>query len=110
LGTIAVPYTRGFKDEVEWEMHFDKHGAEFGAATKEEYLALADEFLGAPLDQNTRDCIRARDGAKVRVNTVTEAIGILRRNGTIATYYSKRNRNKRLYPSVIDYWQEVCRK
>lgn len=105
-----MPYTRGFINELDLEIHFDKHGAEFGAADKEQYLALADEFLGAPPNKNTRDCTRARDGAMVRVNIITEAIGILRRNDTIATFYSKRNRNRRRYPSILDYWREVCLK
>ncbi len=104
-----MPYTRGFVNDYELDIHFDQHGVEFGANTREEYLALADEFLGATPDDSIHDCIRRSDGARVRVSTKTEAIGILRRNGTIATYYSKRNRNKRKYPMVLDYWKEVCR-
>lgn len=104
-----MPHTRGFRNELQLEIHFDKHGSEFGAATKEEYLAMADEFLGAAPDANTRDGIRKRDGATVRVNIVTEAIGILHRNGTIGTYYSMRARDRRRYPSMMDYLRDVCR-
>jgi hypothetical protein len=104
-----VPNTRGFANDYELDIHFDRHGAEFSARTKEEYLALADGFFGSPVDEFIRDFRRIRDGATIRASAKTQAIGILRSDRTIATYYSKRNRNKRRYQTIFDYARELSR-
>jgi hypothetical protein len=41
-----VPYTLGFIDDFEWDQHFADHGADLGTATRDDYLRIADEFLG----------------------------------------------------------------
>ena len=76
-----MSYTRGFRDEPDLDLHFDKHGSEFGANTKEEYQELADAVFGLSLDEHTKEFTRACDGAKIRASDITEAICILRQGG-----------------------------
>jgi pyocin large subunit-like protein len=66
--------------------HFDKHGADFGAATKEEYSILAKEFAEQPLAGN--DLIDFVDGSYVyRVDRAINTILVATRKGVLKMFY-----------------------
>ncbi len=66
--------------------HFEKHGTDFGANSKEEYSRLAKEFAEQPLlGSNLIDFV---DGAYVyRVDRATNTILVATRNGVLKTFY-----------------------
>jgi hypothetical protein len=56
-----------------------------GCAINLTYEAKADAFLGGPLGVAVAECTRP-NGDRVRYNQVTQEFGVLRQDGTIATY------------------------
>ena len=85
-----MPYTRGF-DPSELLDHFDRHGAEVGAASPEEYQWKADTFLGRPLEPPIRECKR-NNGDRVRFDPRTDEFGILSAHDVIRTYFTPKPR------------------
>jgi len=108
-----VPFTKGFADAYTRRIHFEHHGSDFGAVTEEEYEALADEFLGGPMDDDTLECYRTRPdgttGDTIRYNRRTEEFGVLGRDNVIRTYFKPRPSIHR-ERSNLDYFRKECRK
>ena len=90
-----MPYTLGFFDPDDLADHFDKHilqKRELDAADENEYLDLADSFLGEDLNPITthecqRRCADGSDGDKLRFNHITEEFGCLSNDNHIRTYF-----------------------
>ena len=104
-----MPHTRGFADRLLLEDHFDSKGESFGVSTKEEYLELADEFLGSAPKSTTVECTD-RKGDLIRGDLTTEEFGVLTKNGFIRTYYKANIRDRRKYPTMREYVMEKCRR
>src|SRR6478735_3728294 len=85
----------GFVDQRRLDEHYDKHGAEFGRITKQDYLRqaqlLRDAEVGGPVLQTVRD-----DGVTTRFDRQTGAFGAFNPNGTIRTFF-KPNDGERYY-------------
>ena len=64
-------------------------------------------FLGGSMDTNTEECSRAKDGAKIRFNQLTNEYGVLSRNGRILTYY-KASIAWHGHPTNYDYFRWDC--
>jgi hypothetical protein len=76
------PYDRDYLLE-----HFDRHGADFGAETPEEYEAMADSFVGRrPIVPPLHDCIRS-NGMRCFYDTQTQEYAVVYTWGIIATYF-----------------------
>ena len=95
--TVEVP-TRanvGFVDQRRLDEHYDKHGAEFGRITKQDYLRqaqlLRDAEVGGPVLQTVR-----ADGVTTKFDRQTGAFVAFNRNGTIRTFF-KPNDGERYY-------------
>jgi hypothetical protein len=90
-----MPYTLGFISVTDLIEHFDKHvtrNGEFDAVDENDYLALADSFLGEALNPITthecqRRCADGSLGDKVRFNRVTGEFGCLTNDNYILTYF-----------------------
>jgi pyocin large subunit-like protein len=67
--------------------HFTKHGAEFGAADENDYLARADAFCYGQLDAHTEEHIRTTDGAVLRYNNLTNEFGVVGSDNFVKTYF-----------------------
>jgi hypothetical protein len=108
-----VAYTLGFVDAQELAEHFEKHVTirqEFVVQFEIEYQALADTFLGSPLDVDTHECNRRRrDGSndRIRYNKITQEYGILSARKVIRSYYIA-DPLEHGWPSNYDYWQWDC--
>jgi hypothetical protein len=76
----------GFVDTHRLDEHFEKHGAEFGNITKQDYLhqaqLLRDAAPGGPVLQAVRT-----DGVTTRYDRQTGAFIAFNRNGTIRTFF-----------------------
>jgi len=103
----GVPYTRGFRTWLDLMEHYNRHGAELGARTPQEYEDLADKFLGGPGTASTHQCVR-RNGDVVRYNPITNELGILSGAGVIKTYFEP-DPNIHGMPTNWDYFKRQCK-
>lgn len=78
--------TNGFESVAQLNRHFSEHGADFGAASANEYEEWADLFLGGTKPDHVLECLR-QCGAKIRYDPTTEAFGVLDAGGICRTYY-----------------------
>lgn len=79
---VEIQYT--FRSEKLFRSHYEKHGAEFGDITQEEYLALANELLASP------DALRKtekEDGDTVIYDEADNLFLILSTDGYIRTFF-----------------------
>lgn len=85
----------GFATERRLEEHYDKHGAEFGRITRQDYLRqaqlLRDAQVGGPVLQTVR-----ADGVTTKFDRQTGAFIAFNPNGTIRTFF-KPNDGERYY-------------
>jgi len=85
----------GFVDQRRLDEHYDKHGAEFGRITKQDYLRqaqlLRDAEVGGPVLQTVR-----ADGVTTRFDCQTGAFVAFNPNGTLRTFF-KPNDGERYY-------------
>lgn len=100
-----MPLTNGFRNRISWQEHYQKHQSEFDDIDDEEYLRLADSFLGSPLGDEVHEGTRS-NGDIVRYNPNTEEFGIITQNKTIVTYYIPDPWNKTKYPTNMEYYRE----
>lgn len=85
----------GFADARRLEEHYEKHGAEFGRITKQDYLRqaqlLRDAKVGGPILETVRS-----DGVATRFDKQTGAFIAFNANGVIRTFF-KPNDGERYY-------------
>jgi pyocin large subunit-like protein len=82
----AYPKSAGFKSRSRLEEHFEKHGAEFAAASPEQYLALAKALRDAPLSNDLLEIVR-KDSVVTRFDRQSGAFLAFDENGTIRTFF-----------------------
>lgn len=87
---------KGFRNQNRLIEHFAKHGAEFGAASPQEYLSLAQQLRDAPLSSDVLEDIRSSDGVVSRFQKSTGAFLAFDSDGTIRTFF-KPNDGERYY-------------
>ena len=76
----------GFRTRGQFDEHYQKHGAEFGAISKAEYLHLAQALRDAP---PSRTILEARQpgGVITRFDRSRGYFGAYNRDGTIRTFF-----------------------
>jgi hypothetical protein len=80
----VVPFVNAF----ELAIHFARHGAEVGAATPEDYEALAEAFLSGPMNATTKDCTRPNLIDYLRFDFNNSHFGVLcLQNNCVRTFY-----------------------
>ena len=77
----------GFRTRRNLEEHFAKHGAEFGGATMEQYLAMAQALRDAPPGGDVLELVRPLDGVVSRFDRKRGAFLAFDRDGTIHTFF-----------------------
>ena len=106
-------------NDDEWEDHWERHGADFGAKSRDEYLKQADEFLGSPKTGYVFEQKRPSDDEDaeeiVRFGSKTNEFGVLlvktdpNDNHTqqfILTYFKPRPRQG----TALEYYRRECLK
>jgi pyocin large subunit-like protein len=76
----------GFRSRAQFNEHFQKHGAEFGHITQNEYLRLAQALRDAPAGGSIEE-IRRDDGTVSRFDRSTGAFIAFNRDSTIRTFF-----------------------
>ncbi|OFW99438.1 MAG: hypothetical protein A3D94_10760 [Alphaproteobacteria bacterium RIFCSPHIGHO2_12_FULL_66_14] len=85
----------GFADARRLDEHFEKHGAEFGRITKQDYLRQAQLLRDAKVGDPVLETVR-RDGVTTRFDKQTGAFIAFNPNGVIRTFF-KPNDGERYY-------------
>jgi filamentous hemagglutinin len=98
----------GFRTAILRADHFQKHGADFSAATDQEYEQLADTFCGGPTAPSVLQGTR-RNGDRVLYDPLTEEFGVVDSQGCIRTYF-KADPQVHGHPSNLDYFIVECAK
>jgi len=76
----------GFADQRRLDEHFEKHGAEFGRITKQDYLRQAQLLRDARVGGPILEAIR-KDGVATRYDQQTGAFIAFNPNGVIRTFF-----------------------
>ena len=76
----------GFADQHRLDEHFEKHGAEFGRITKQDYLRQAQLLRDAKAGDSILEAVR-RDGVVTRFDRQTGAFIAFNSNGVIRTFF-----------------------
>lgn len=85
-----------FRSEKLFDSHYEKHGAEFGDITQDEYLDLANELINAE-GKNILHKTEKEDGDFLYYDTETNEFLVLSTDGYIRTFFK---------PSAgLDYWE-----
>jgi hypothetical protein len=80
-----------FKNALKRDIHFTRHGHEFGAATPEEYELLADAFMLGPMNADTQERLRPNGRLRNRLDFVAVHFGVAEvRRPVINTFYIPR--------------------
>lgn len=77
-----------FESPRKREIHFYRHGNEFGAANEFDYERMADAFMSAPSRSDIPECIRRNPtNDLVRLNPRTRHFGVCYGVLVVKTYY-----------------------
>lgn len=76
----------GFADQRRLDEHYQKHGAEFGRITKQDYLRQAQLLRDAKVGGPVLEAVR-RDGVVTRYDQQTGAFIAFNPNGVIRTFF-----------------------
>jgi hypothetical protein len=89
-GRVTGSGKTGFRSETHLREHHDKHGREFGAVSRQEYLALAQTLRDRPLGPRVTEAVRA-DGVVTRFDRDSGAFIAFDPDGTIRTFFKPRD-------------------
>lgn len=76
----------GFTSARHLDEHYEKHGAEFGKITKQEYLTMAQALRDAPVGGPVLEAVR-KDGVITRFDKESGAFIAVNRDRTIRTFF-----------------------
>lgn len=79
-----LTYEYSFRNEEYLEQHYDKHGADMGYDSAEEYLAAANQVVA---DKDTLHAIEEEDGDDVYYLESTNEFVVISTDGYIRTYF-----------------------
>ncbi len=76
----------GFRSKAQFDEHYQKHGAEFGNISQQEYLRLAQALRDAPVGGKILQHVRA-DGVITKFDKEHGHFGAYNPDGTIRTFF-----------------------
>jgi pyocin large subunit-like protein len=86
FGLLLYASGPGFRSQAQLDEHYQKHGAEFGAISKAEYLRLAQDLRDAPSGDPILEA-RRPNGEFSRFDRRNGYFGAYNPNGTIRTFF-----------------------
>jgi pyocin large subunit-like protein len=90
FGLLLYASGPGFRSRAQFDEHYQKHGAEFGAISQSEYLRLAQELRDAPTGGQILEA-RRPNGEFSRFDRRHGYFGAYNRDGTIRTFFIPNN-------------------
>lgn len=101
----CVPFANVMKRDI----HFQRHGREFGAATAVEYELMADAFMFGPTNADTRECIRPNARRRNRMDFRRVYFGVAAiAQPVLATFYIPTPDTVRRHGGVIQLFADYC--
>lgn len=98
-----------FQDTLERDIHFAKHGHEFGASDAMEYERMADAFMFDPIIADVRECIRPGGMDRLRFGYSSHRLGVAcTRPVFIRTFHVVRSVNIASHGGTRGYFQWQC--
>ena len=86
FGLLLFGAGPGFRSRGQLDEHYQKHGSEFGAISKDEYLSLAQALRDTPVGRDILED-RRRDGEFSRFDRRRGYFGAYNPDGTIRTFF-----------------------
>jgi pyocin large subunit-like protein len=90
FGLLLYASGPGFRSRAQFDEHYQKHGAEFGAISQSEYLHRAQELRDAPVGGPILEA-RRPNGEFSRFDRRHGYFGAYNRDGTIRTFFIPNN-------------------
>jgi hypothetical protein len=91
------------------DIHFVRHGHEFGLATPEEYERMADLFMLGPMNADTHECPRPNGRLRDRMDFVTVHFGVAEvRKPVINTFYIPKPDTIARHGGVAQLFLDYC--
>lgn len=98
-----------FKSAMKRNIHFIRHGHEFGVMTPEQYEQKADAFMLGPMNADTHECFRPNGDLRDRMDFVTAHFGVIEvRQPVIHTFYIPRPDTIARHGGVAQLFADYC--
>jgi hypothetical protein len=98
-----------FFDQLERDIHFKKHGAEFGASDPADYERMADAFMFGAIESDARECVRPQGEDRIRFGFITHRLGVACVTPQfIRTFHVVRLRTVRSHRDSAGYFAWQC--
>jgi hypothetical protein len=98
-----------FSNVMNRDIHFWRHGWEFGVATAEEYERMADAFMMGQMNADTQECIRPNGNLRDRLDFVTVHFGVAEvRRPVLKTFYIPRPDTISRHGGVAGLFAHYC--
>jgi hypothetical protein len=96
---------------MERDIHFKRHGHEFGLRTPDEYERLADAFMFGPMNADTHERMRPNRKLRNRMDFVRVHFGVaVVVNPALVTFYIPRPDTVRRHGGVAQLFDDYCAK
>jgi pyocin large subunit-like protein len=94
---------------MERDIHFRRHGHEFGVGTPDEYEQMADAFMFGPINADTHECIGPNGNRRKRMDYITVHFGaaVVRRN-VLITFYIPTADTARRHGGAAQLFADYC--
>jgi pyocin large subunit-like protein len=91
------------------DIHFRRHGHEFGVGTAAEYEQMADAFLFGAMNADTHECFRPNGNLRDRMDFVTVHFGVaIRVRPVVATFYIPTPNTVARHGGVAQLFLDYC--
>jgi hypothetical protein len=98
-----------FANDYERDIHFKKHGSEFGAATEIQYEQMADAFMTGPMVLTMRECVRPNGTDRLRINIANKHFGVaVVASAILKTYYIVPFHRSVRHQGIVGFYNFEC--
>jgi hypothetical protein len=100
-----------FASVLERDIHFKRHGPEFGIGTADQYEQIADAFMFGAMNADTHECIRPSGIKRNRMDFVTVHFGVaVVRHDVLVTFYIPTPDTVRRHGGLAQLFADYCAK
>jgi len=98
-----------FKSVMKRNIHFTRHGHEFGVGTPEQYEQMADAFMLGPMNADTSERVRPNGNLRNRMDFVTVHFGVAEvHRPVVCTFYIPRPDTVKRHGGVARLFADYC--
>ena len=98
-----------FSSVKERDIHFKRHGHEFGVGTAVAYEQMADAFMFGPMNSDTHECTRPNSKCRNRMDFLTVHFGVATiASPVLATFYIPAPSTVTRHHGVAQLFADYC--